>query len=53
MKKYICPSVEIIELQANEGVAYNNPLETATVTAANGKITTTYSLALLDEASQI
>ena len=53
MKKYICPSVEIIELQANESVAYNNPLETATVTAANGKITTTYNLAVLAEGSQL
>lgn len=53
MKKYICPSVEIISLQADVNVAYQNPLETATVTAADGKITTTYNMALLAEASQL
>lgn len=53
MKKYICPSVEIIELQANESVAYSNPLETATVTTSGGKITTTYNLAVMSENSQI
>lgn len=53
MKKYICPSVEIISLQANESIAYENPLETAVVTTSGGKITTTYNIAMLAEGSQI
>ena len=53
MKNYVCPSVEIISLQANEAIAYTNPLETATVSTAEGKITTTYNMALLDEGSRI
>ncbi len=53
MKNYTCPSLEIISLQANEAIAYENPLETAVVTTAGGKITTTYNMALLDEGSQI
>ena len=53
MKKYICPSVELISLQANENIAYENPLETATAVFAGGKITTTYNMALLKEGSQI
>ena len=53
MKNYVCPSVEIISLQANEAIAYENPLETATVTTNNGTITTTYNMALLAEGSQI
>jgi len=53
MKNYVCPSVEIISLQANEAVSYTNPLETAVVTTTDGKITTTYNMALLDEGSQI
>ena len=53
MKNYVCPSVEIISLQANEAIAYENPLETAVVTTSGGKITTTYKMALLDEGSQI
>ena len=55
MKNYVCPSVEIISLQADVAIAanYSNPLETATVTVNGGKITTTYNMALLAEGSQI
>ena len=53
MKNYVCPSVEIISLQANEAIAYTNPLETATVSYGDGKITTTYNMTLLAEGSQI
>ncbi len=53
MKNYVCPSVEIIALQANEAIAYDNPLETAVVSIDGGKITTTYNMALLNPASQI
>ena len=53
MKKYTCPSLEFISIEANEAVAYENPLETAVVTTSGGKITTTYNMALLAEGSQI
>lgn len=53
MKKYICPSLEFVSLEANENIAYENPLETAVVTTSGGKITTTYNMALLAEGSQI
>ena len=53
MKKYTCPSFEIVLVQANEAIAYENPLETAVVTTSGGKITTTYNMALLAEGSQI
>ena len=53
MKNYVCPSVEIISLQANEAIAYENPLETAVVTTDKGTITTTYNMALLAEGSRI
>jgi|GEM_PF-5310324 len=53
MKKYTCPSLEFVSIEANEAIAYENPLETAVVTTSNGKITTTYNMALLDEGSQI
>ena len=53
MKQYVSPSLEIISLQANEGIAYTNPLETAVVTTSSGKIITTYNMLLLDPGSQI
>ena len=53
MKKYTCPSLEVISLEANAAIAYENPLETATVSVSGGKITTTYNMALLAEGSQI
>ena len=53
MKHYTCPSLEIISLQANDAIAYENPLETATITTSGGTITTTYNMALLAEGSQI
>ena len=53
MKKYICPSLELVSVEANENISYENPLETAVVTTNGGKITTTYNMALLAEGSQI
>ena len=53
MKQYICPLLELISMEANEAIAYENPLETAVVTTDGGKITTTYNMALLAEGSQI
>ena len=53
MKQYTCPSLEVVEVLASENLAYENPLETAVVTTAGGKITTTYNMALLAEGSQI
>ncbi len=53
MKTYMSPSLEIVSLQANVNIAYENPLETAVVTTEGGKITTTYNMALLADGSQI
>lgn len=52
MKTYMSPSVEVISLQTDANIAYENPLETAVVSTANGKITTTYNMALLADGSQ-
>ena len=46
MKKYTRPTIEVVELQANENIALN-PLEAVVVDGA----TTTYNLALLGAGS--
>lgn len=45
MKKYIRPTVFVVELQAREKIAAN-PLDKAVVTGSGNDYTTTYDLAL-------
>jgi hypothetical protein len=50
MKKYIKPTVNVVELRAKENIAAN-PLLSVDTTTTDGTTTTTYNLALLSATS--
>jgi hypothetical protein len=50
MKKYIKPTVNVVELRAKENIAAN-PLLSVDTTTNEGRTTTTYNLALISASS--